>query len=73
MQRPNQKNDIDDQETRFKEEPEKPEEPNNEQETRDYLVFKDVKKELETKREKAKEKERETATNNLADLWNDQP
>ena len=65
LQRPNQKNDIEDRETQFTEEPEKPEEPNNEQEFRDYLVFKDVKKELETKREIAKEKERETAANNL--------
>ena len=66
FQRQNKKNDIEEQEIQFKEEPEKSEEPsNNEHEIRDYLVFKDVKKELETKREIAKEKERETATNNL--------
>ena len=66
FQRPNQKNDNKDHETHYNEELQKSKEPNYEKETRDYLVFKDVKKELETKGEKLDEEKRsETATNNV--------
>ena len=66
FQRPHQKNDIKDHETHYNEDPQKLKEKNEEQETRDYLVFKDVKKELETKRGKLnEEKKSETATSNF--------
>ena len=66
FKRPKQKNDIKEHETHYNEKPQELKEQNKEQGAGDYLVFKDVKKELETKREKIdEEKKSETATNNL--------